>query len=536
MLKYKLFMSIASVFFTASPSINMVALNAVDLTKNNVLQTELDEIGIDLSQENESSRKIIAAYKTFNENEHKESYLVFYIHDKELTQTIKTVNVTIKKSAAYESFKMAPSITNRYEAIYFGSTDRVHKYAVKIDYELKNYKYIEFNIGRMTLSDGESISYPFNVTYNNEDYQYTIKDVIELKNTKAGALYLEEHADFIKIFNGSYGKHNVLYGFDIDSKYEINQLQEVEFLYDLYKMEAIAHANINITDGIFIPQAKHTTLLTSKGLFDKDYFESDKFKARNVNYTESEKAFIESYFPQHYELVKSGENKTVAPYDLEVNRSGLFEQHSYKWNSIIKMSELKKSANSDMAKLIENLFPENEYVCTIGAYDVQKSYLSKIPKSERANLNPAKIGDKIHHFFDDDPYRDPRCLWLNDVYDVPIKGSFNSTPGLEKCVYYNTLEPTKIEVVRMKFLDEQENPYDLSVITKPIDVTERVGDPDADNDDPVRNFLWAIIEFFKNLVKFFRENPWAFYLIIAFFLFCIIWPKLSRFIKLFYGG
>ncbi len=527
MLHYKLFVLLAG-FFNATPAINMTMLSAANLAEKNVIQTELNDLGIDLSLENEDSKKIIAAYKTFNEKEHKESYLAFYIHDKELKQTIKNINVTIKKSVAIETFSLAPSITNRYEALYFGSTDdnRIHKYAVQIDYDLSTYKYIEFNIGRMTLSDGESISYPFNVTYNNDNYQYSIKDVIELKNTKAGSIFLEENAGANKFFSGSKGKHNILYGFDIDSNYNINQLQEVEFIYDLYKTEALAYSEPNQDLMTGLATSKIAKLFTSKGFFDKDYLESKEFKARNISYTNNEKKFIESYFPQHYELIQSGVNKTIVPEELISERNGWFEHHSYKWNSIMKMSEIEDYANQDMARLVDKMFPENEYVVTIDAFEVQKSYLSKIPNSARANLNPNKNGDMIHHFFDDNPYRDPRCIWLNDVYGVSIKGAFNTTNGTHKCIYYNTIEPTNIEIIRMKYLDEQENPYDLSVLTKPIDITDRIGDSEAEK-DPLKDLFKRISNFFRTIYNWFIKNPWCFYLILGFFALCILLPFIA---------
>lgn len=535
MLHYKLFLSLASVFFASAPSINVALVNhskmmAQSLTEVNVIDSELKELGIDLSVQNEDSKKIIVAYKVFNEQEKEQSFLVFYIHDKDLEQTIKNVNITIKKSVAKETYNLAPSITNRYEALYFGSTNdkRVHKYAVQIDYDLSTYKYIEFNIGRMTLSDGESTSYPFTVLYNGDNYQYQIKDVIELKNTKAGSIFLEENAGANKFFAGSKGKHNVLYGFDVED-YAISQLQEIEFIYDLYKMEAIAYSEPNSNTST-IAQSATADLFTSKGFFDKDYLESDAFKKRGITYTKRELEFIEDYFINHYELIKSGVSKTITPQELVTNRNGWFERHSYKWNSIMKMSELEEYTNSSMAGLVNKLFPKNEFVVTIDSFDVQKSYLSKIPNSSRANLHPSKNGDMIHHFFDDNPYRDPRCLWLNDVYGIPIKGMFNITPGTHKCIYYNTIEPTNIEVVRMKFLDEQDNPYDLSVITKPIDVTERIGDDEAEKKpDLFGDLIKKIIEILKKVYNWFIKNPWCFYLIIGFFALCILMPFISMF-------
>ncbi len=474
----------------------------------NIVDEDLSNLGINPLTLNADSKKIIAVTDK-HDSESGINYLIFFVQDKDLIQEIKSINITTKVANSVSEFENANSSTKRYSCalIATSSNGLIHKYACEIDSNISSYLCKQYTFGRATLENGESRSYPLTATFDGKNYQYSITDTIELKNTKAASIYLEEHNDIVQGFLGSRGKNNIMYGLSVEN-YDINQLEEIEFIYDLYKFEAMASGD----QVLWVEQIK-----TSGGFFDENYINSNLFKTHGVTYTDEELKEIAKYYPDYYELVQSGYSSTISNTSYTTKTYGLFKHNTYKWDSIIKMSDLENHASKETAQLIKDSFPDQEFVVTLASYDVEKKQDSY--RSDKAHLcQMAK--DMLHKYFGDKK-RDPRYYWLQDKYGITTDyPSYN-------CIYFNSLAPKNIEVVRMKFIDDEENPYDLSVITEPIDISLFTGDKNSEK---------GIDDWFKELINNFlnwlKKNKWVIGLAIGILAALFLLPLLLTFVNL----
>ncbi len=454
---------------------------------SNVVDEDMKNLGIDINSIPTNSMKMLACTEQSVKGE---NFLVFFIYDKDLYSEIKNVNITVKHAATVTAFNDITGTTKRYKTklVATSSNGCVHKYMCQIDQDIQQYHCKEYVFGRVTLETGESTSYPFTTTINGSDYQYSIQDVITLNNTKAASIYLEQHNDYSQGLLGSKGRNNVMYGLSVNN-YKIDQLEEIEFIYDLYNFEAVACGNQFLWS---------ETLKTSNGFFDEEYINSSEFKSHGVTYSEEEMQEIKKYYPDYYELVERGVDKVVTNTTYETKTHGIFKHNTYKWDSIIKMSDLENHASKETAELIKKTFPSQDFVVTVDSFDVEKRQDSKVGgKSKLCQLQK----DQLHKTVGTKE-RDPRYWWLQDKYGIKPEWPSYDT------MYYCSKMPKNIEVVRMKFIDEKQNPYDLSVITTPIDITDFTGDPNAE-----KSVFDFVIDIFKETIDWLKKNQWILWLV-----------------------
>ena len=70
-------------------------------------------------------------------------------------------------------------------------------------------------------------------------------------------------------------------------------------------------------------------------------------------------------------------------------------------------------------------------------------------------------------------------------------------------IYYQTQTIKQLEIVRMKFLDHQDNEYDLSAISTPVDAEEFIDVSVADDAlDWLKNY-------FDSFATFFEKYAWV---------------------------
>lgn len=498
--------SFVTTFTTVTSDLNFDAEANLILTYStrqivtNAVDVELYKIGVNTQEYYASMESQIVALTDKYDTNRSQDLLVFYVFNPNPLKEYSLANISYYYSDELEEDgKMTfTSLRTEVEFLQSNGNGYFQKYIVT-DLSIQPTKYKAYKITKLTCDDGKYDAYDSIFKFEEQadgsiSYSREKIDLVYLENEKALNYYIAENWDAL---NAETGKNNVFYGFDIRN-YDIKQLLEIEVAYNLCDYEAIAYAGASSF-------AIAPSFDIHKGVFDEEWVK-EKIEKNELDLTKEELEFLSVYYPS-FKTVDNNLNKTITPGSETVYGDFrlFFGREEYKWDNIIKMSSLDEYNISNpyfKAQLVSD-FGQNDFVIYIDSFDATCSFESSL--DERCDLyrSTSQSNDEIFTYFENRGKPCPKTMWLKEIY-----GAYNSYFPIiahEKnmSIYYQTQTIKQLEIVRMKFLDHQDNEYDLSAISTPVDAEEFIDVSVADDAlDWLKNY-------FDSFATFFEKYAWV---------------------------
>ena len=482
-----------------------MALNANNVPTNEV-ELDLYNLGIDTSAYTKDSETELLLFAEVKEE------LYFYVFNYATGQDFANITFSSRGANDIEALNETEYTYNSCSLNYYASSENKQfvKYKV-LDYEIESeYKYRQYDLHKLNFEISGDVyvsledSYIFHteddgsITYTKRGYSY-----LSLSDVTVYNLLLNQSNPLENWFGYNlYGRYTSWYGFNCDN-YKIEDLLEIQITALEYDLE----------------------FYTSE-----DYQYSFMFQEADEQ--------VETLYK-------------INPEVKEYEKRGFFSKEICSWNQILKISDIETmheegNLSDDIYNFANDYFAKNEFLVNFADFEYSAnagyavSSFSWDPNSGfHDELNPLidfstmSEDDKICY-----------QLW-NNYYNRNFPAGFPSTSQGYSYNKITTKGNSSAQAVRMKFIDIEDNYYDLAVITDPKDSSGTIGDGgfnefnDAMNEfanswnniiSTLHKGLLHVQNFFNVISDFFIQYPWVGYSIIAFFALLIIY-KFIRWIQ-----
>ena len=435
---------------------------------SNGVDAELYKMGVKTHDYYSSmENQIVALTDKYDNNRHQE-LLVFYVFNPYPTKAYSTSNISYCYMDEIDESEEIKFLTHRVEIEYLESNGSGYfqKYIAK-DIPIIQSKYKAYKITKLSYDDDTFDVYNsvFKFTQNSDgtiDYVKEQLDVIELENENV----VNVLSDSLEVKKD--GVNNIFYGFDIKN-YDISKLLEIEVVYDEYDYEVVTFGT---------PDGYSETVASHEGVFEEEYIK-EKINNYELILSSEELKTIEKYYPT-YSKTKSNITKKITSDDesiIESNKWYFGSTPSIKWDSIIKVDDIDKHIDDNYIKAaILKKFSNNEFVITIEQFEAFYSKSSNYEDKVTFYGTRDSRSDELYKYFEEHGKKCPLRMWQEEKYiskNYYYGGDFPIKHYSKNCLAYCQSKTVKnLETVRLKFFDQKNNEYDLSVISTPIDAID----------------------------------------------------------------
>ncbi len=427
-MKANLMLSLFSIFLTSLPGATLLESN-----DHSSCEEDLLHLGIDINSYKKGEQADLVLLAERND------YLLLYFFNPDLNVNYLTIdfeftssnNLEILKSNEKEHFDAKLTTLSK-------SNDGMFT-KFKIDFDIPDENYRLYNLRQIIYGSGTS-SYVIGDSYlyytmsdGTKKYEMEQMDYLELKDTLMYEFFIEED-----MFGGSdwdplNGRNVFFYGFNQD-RYDIDKLDEIEASYYEYDLNAIVSTGENSGSPLVVNRQNRYSMFSGgkNGRFNT-LINNEKFISKKVIEPERKMVPGSSFL--------------------------FFKKEEVNWNRIMKFSEIDDICSEELGSKLKSYFSGSEYIIEFAdySYDFVKSSISWIPSRAKELITDKEYYEDVLAYL----------KWFNSNMNWENSSDFNQYK-IPFARAYNTKYIDRAQIIRMKFRDVFDNPYDVSVITTPI--------------------------------------------------------------------